>query len=652
MSNKLENMKMKHLLFFLCVFPLTLFAQVRLANESGPFLEICTDNYLVKIRKDNSGIEVTRDNRIIALSSDTALAFGYEGKRHSVTAIKSWKLRGKTLFVNTETTHEKINADLVIVFEPNQIVIDWKLPEFMIAQDVTLSFQLEPGKHWYGGPVVAGHNWPLETGETVFDHMLAHSNQATPFWITSSGVGYFMPTYENMGFRLNANKSGKFELFLKQSRSINLQFFVGKDIRQTFRLFAHAAGLPETVPPRGFFEKAQFNTWIEYLMEINQQKLIDYARKIRSNDLPCEVLMVDAGWTPVHGDYDFDFNKFPDPRAMIDEIHSMGFKLILWISPYLRKDSPSFDYLDKKGFLIKDSTGIQSGTIKWWGGSDYQVDMSNPAAFDWFLEQLRKLQRDYGVDGFKQDGGDAKYIPVEYKTFAGASPNLSADYWAKLGDYFEYNEYRVSWLMQSSGLVQRLRDKHNNWSRDKGLGSLIPHGLTNSMIGYPYFCPDMIGGGESKNFRDRENKNMNTEMFIRWTQASALMPMMQFSLAPWNLDEKSLAICRKYSQIHQQLGDYIYGLALNAAKTGDPIARPLFYDHHTDDNSYLVSDQFMLGELILVAPVLEQGAVERDIYLPPGTWKDFWSGDVFAGGKTVKDFPAPIETLPVFIKIN
>lgn len=129
---------MKHLLLLLCIIPATLFAQVRLSNESGPSLEISTDNYFVKIDKDNSGIELTRDNRIIALSSDTALGFEYEGQRHRVTAVKSWKLMGKTLFIKTATIHNKINADLVIKFEPHHMVIDWKLPEFLVAQDVTL----------------------------------------------------------------------------------------------------------------------------------------------------------------------------------------------------------------------------------------------------------------------------------------------------------------------------------------------------------------------------------------------------------------------------------------------------------------------------------------------------------------------------------
>jgi alpha-glucosidase (family GH31 glycosyl hydrolase) len=266
--------------------------------------------------------------------------------------------------------------------------------------------------------------------------------------------------------------------------------------------------------------------------------------------------------------------------------------------------------------------------------------------------KLQNLQEKYGVDGYKHDGGDAKYVSPDYLTYAGKGSNLTTDYWAKFGELFAYNEYRVSWLTQSSGLVQRLRDKKYSWSEENGLGSLVTHSMGISLIGYPFFSPDLIGGGEGKDFRNSEFKGMDDELFVRWTQASALMPMMQFSYAPWKLTKQSVDICRKYAQLHEQLGDYIYALACKSSQTGDPIIKPLFYDNPLDEDAYLISDEFLLGERILVAPVLKQGIVTRDIYLPEGTWNDFWSGTLYEGGITLKNYPAPLETLPIFIKVN
>jgi myogenesis-regulating glycosidase len=130
------------------------------------------------------------------------------------------------------------------------------------------------------------------------------------------------------------------------------------------------------------------------------------------------------------------------------------------------------------------------------------------------------------------------------------------------------------------------------------------------------------------------------------------MPMMQFSYAPWRLSPNTAAIVKKYALLHKDLGDYIYSLALGAKEDGSPIVKPLFFRTPEDENTYLARDQFLLGDRFLVAPVLTKGAVARDVYLPAGTWKDFWTGHVYKGGQTVKNFPAPVETLPVFVDVS
>ena len=201
-------------------------------------------------------------------------------------------------------------------------------------------------------------------------------------------------------------------------------------------------------------------------------------------------------------------------------------------------------------------------------------------------------------------------------------------------------------MVQELGLVQRLRDKDPTWSPVDGLNSLIPHGLAEGLIGYQYFCPDIIGGGLDSGYYGPDAKGIDAELFVRWTEASALMPMMQYSYAPWRLDEKSVSVCRRYSKLHEDLGNYIYGLALKSSQDGSPIIRPLFFRNPEDERTFTTSDQFMLGDRFLVAPVLKKRANYRDVYLPQGTWADFWSGKIYAGGQTLKCYPAPLEVLP------
>ncbi|WP_319501312.1 glycoside hydrolase family 31 protein [uncultured Draconibacterium sp.] len=645
-------MKLINTILFL-VFCLFANAQNLVSKDGDKHIRIKNSSYELVVNKNPIGIELLKGNLVISsLSGSNGFSYSNENGANHLVAINDWQKQGKTLFLKAESDQTEMLSEIVIVMKNDKVEVSWTLPEMENVESMKLAFDLIDGNHWYGGHVNGGHNWPLETAQVSFEPFLAHSNQGTPFWLTSAGVGYFMPCYHPMGFTINNEDNGRFEVSVKETRKVSMELLIEENAPKVYRSFAKEIGLPKVVPPKGFFDKPTFNTWIEYMKDLDQQKIMDYAHDIRENDFPCDVLMIDAGWSPIHGEYEFIEERFPDPKAMIDELHEMGFKVMLWISPYVREGSKDFEFLVSNDYLIRDETGTKPGHIKWWGGNDYELDMSNPEAFDWFLEKLRKLQQKYGVDGFKQDGGDAKYIPENYQTFADVSSNGSTDYWAKLGDYFEYNEYRVSWMAQSSGLVQRLRDKHNNWTRESGLGSLIPDGLTNSLIGYPYFCPDMIGGGDAKDFRDPNYKGMGTELFIRWTEASALMPMMQFSYSPWHLEKKTVGICRKYAKLHEDLGDYIYEFALQAATTGDPIARPLFYDNPEDEEAYLISDEFILGDRILVAPVLEEGAIDRNIYLPKGLWKDYWSDKTYQGGRTLEDYPAPIDVLPLFIKLN
>jgi alpha-glucosidase (family GH31 glycosyl hydrolase) len=128
--------------------------------------------------------------------------------------------------------------------------------------------------------------------------------------------------------------------------------------------------------------------------------------------------------------------------------------------------------------------------------------------------------------------------------------------------------------------------------------------------------------------------------------------MMQFSYAPWNLDDESVAICLRYAELHEQYGDYIYRLALDSQSTGRPVTRPMFFLDPDDEHTYEISDQFMLGDSLLVAPVVEKGATARDVYLPAGSWQDFYDGEVFEGPQTLEAYPAPLDILPIFIMLK
>ena len=170
--------------------------------------------------------------------------------------------------------------------------------------------------------------------------------------------------------------------------------------------------------------------------------------------------------------------------------------------------------------------------------------------------------------------------------------------------------------------------------------SLIAEGIAQGLIGHPFNCPDMIGGGDLAMFTD--GVELDQELFVRFAQCSALFPMMQFSLAPWRvLDEAHLAAVRAAVELRQSLLPEILTLADAAAVTGEPILRPLAYhfDGYAD-----VHDEFLLGPEILVAPVLEAGATTRRVVLPPGRWSAP-DGSTLDGPADV-DIPVELDSLP------
>ena len=223
------------------------------------------------------------------------------------------------------------------------------------------------------------------------------------------------------------------------------------------------------------------------------------------------------------------------------------------------------------------------------------------------------------------------------------NPNKHTELFAKIGLSYPYNEYRATWKMGGQPLVQRLHDKSHDW---EDLKKLIPHMLLEGIMGYPFSCPDMIGGGQFTSFLD--DAPIDQELVVRSTQVHALMPMMQFSVAPWRiLDKRHFKAVLDAVNLRNKFKETILNLAKKASTNGEPIVRSMEYVY--PHKGYVdITDQFMLGNSILVAPYLSKGEGSRKVILPKGIWKSD-TGKVFKGGKSIT-VNVPLTRLPYFIK--
>ena len=293
-----------------------------------------------------------------------------------------------------------------------------------------------------------------------------------------------------------------------------------------------------------------------------------------------------------------------------------------------------------------------SGLGYWWNGPSYILDVTNEDAVSWFHSKLKALQDEQGIDSFKFDAGEVKWFPFcAYQTAESwTNPNMYTLLYAenigfKADEERRMQEVRVGFRTQHLPIFVRMMDKNSNWSWDNGLKTLIPHVLTFGLIGYPFVLPDMIGGNGYKGMPDRE-------LFIRWLQVNVFMPALQFSYVPWQYDSETVEISKKMVNLHEQFAPRIIELAEEAVETGHPINRPIWWISPKDETAQKIDSEFLLGNTILVAPILNQGETKRDIYLPAGNWRDEINDEVLTGGEWHLNFKAELDQLPYFTKVS
>ncbi|MDE6870919.1 MAG: glycoside hydrolase family 31 protein [Bacteroidales bacterium] len=495
---------------------------------------------------------------------------------------------------------------------------------------------LEEGESVWGGRVKDGSMMPFCEGfyASLNDN---RSNQVNPLLLTSKGR--YIWSEHPYTFRIGDGCVVINDASAEVVSSVTQEGTLASAFSEAAARFFPADG---KMPPSEFFEQPQYNTWIELMYDQNQQGIIEYAEGILANGLPAGIIMIDDTWQDDYGKWTFAPERFPDPKGMVDRLHEMGFKVMLWICPFVSMDQyqicseiTSFD-----GF-VRASDGLPY-PVRWWNGTSAVLDFSNPRSVLWLESQLHRLMEECGVDGFKFDAGDFDFYPEDGIYFSGASRGCEqCSLFVQIAEKYPYNELRAGWKNAGKAIVQRLHDKEHSW---EDLRKLIPEMCAEGLMGFSFCCPDMVGGGSFGTFL---NGDIDHELLVRSAQCHALMPMMQFSLAPWRVLEKDKynAVLKAVRTRYEML-PLIRSLMERAASTGEPAVTPLEY-HFPGRGYERVCDEFMLGKDVLVAPMLAPGD-SRTVLLPEGTWVSD-TGEEIIGGTSIKIF-VPLDRLPYFMK--
>ena len=429
----------------------------------------------------------------------------------------------------------------------------------------------------------------------------------------------------------------------------------GRSLRDAFR-FASAKYFPPSgkIPDPLFFSAPQYNTWIELTYHQNEKDILAYADSMLANGCPPGVLMIDDTWQFDYGTWEFDPRRFANPREMVRKLHDKGFKVILWICPWVSMDSPAFRLLARGrdpdtvvqqpiGGLYLDAKG-DVASCDWWNGRSALIDFTHPRGRQWFKGQLDRLVGDCGVDGFKLDGGALYHYNKGFVPHVDMSGGDQANGFAAFALEYPVCEYRHAWKLGGQPIVERLHDKRHCW---EDLGHLVPDLIAGGLLGHSFMCPDMVGGGEWTTFLP--GSPFDPELFIRSAQVHALCGQMQFSASPWRVlkDPTHRRIIRDLVTLRSKFASRFVELAKECGRTGEPMIRHL--DYMFPEEGYgKVLDEFAMGDFLVVAPQTKKGAVVRDMIVPPGKWR-MDDGKVVEGPSRVT-VETPLARLPYMVK--
>uniref|UniRef100_A0A1I8HTF2 Family 10 glycosylhydrolase n=1 Tax=Macrostomum lignano TaxID=282301 RepID=A0A1I8HTF2_9PLAT len=413
---------------------------------------------------------------------------------------------------------------------------------------------------------------------------------------------------------------------------------------------------PTSSPDRRMLREPIWCTWARHKTAVAQSDVESLANDVTRLGFPASQIEIDDRYTINYGDLAWDPIKFPNPAEMTAKLKYIGHRVTTWIVPFFNKNTSAYDEAAAAGYLLIErvnDNNNRSADILWWQGVGGQLDPTNPSAVSWFANRLARFRQQFGIESFKFDAGEVYYLrgartqaPLEAPMqFTTAYVQQVA---AKFGGAVEV---RAGYRTHAG--CYRMFDKDSHWGGRNGLRSIVPNALMLSMAGYHFVMPDMIGGNAYSE-DSMEGARPERELYIRWMQLSSFLPIVQFSIAPWDYDQEVTDIALKTLKLRAE----VYIPALEAAltqlfSTGEPVTRPLWWasDGTVDDvRLWTVDDQFLVGDSLLVAPVIRQSSVARDILLPSGRWKDGYSGRLVDGPLLLKDHPAKLDMVPHFIR--
>jgi alpha-D-xyloside xylohydrolase len=487
-----------------------------------------------------------------------------------------------------------------------------------------------------------------------------------PFYMSLTGYGVWVETTSEATFDMNV--SDRDEVMVRwPAERLRIVVFVGPGFPAILDHFTALAGRQQ-LPP--YWALAP---WVSRDYHQNDAQVREDVDRTRALGLPASVILIDSPWATNYNTYTFNPKQFADPQGMINHIHSEGFKLVLWHTPWINSKTatpyeagfadkidqtmPASNYVEAatKGYFVKMSDGSPY-VGRWWKGMGSLIDFTNPEAKAWWQDQLRQVVR-MGADGFKDDDAEGAFLG-DVRFFDKTDQRLMRDKYAVLynnavEEVIQKDMKGNGVLFQRSATVGNMNqpllwggDSEASFSPENGLPTAVTAGLGAGLSGMALWTSDL--GGYAKHGHAPDE----AQVFMRWTEYAAWSPAMEIistsNMGAWDYGDAALANYKKFAVLHMSLFPYRYAAAQEAAHDGLPLMRALVLNYQNDERAREAKDEYMFGPDFLVAPVTDAGT-SRPVYLPAGEWVNYWTGLQATGGKTLV-VDAPVETIPVYAR--
>ena len=535
---------------------------------------------------------------------------------------------------------------------------------------LTVRFDANPGEKIFG---MGQYQQPdLNLKGTMLELAQRNSQISVPFMISSLGYGFLWnnPAVGKVTFANNMT-----EWIAGSTKEMDYWICAGENPKEILTGYTAVTGRAPMFPEN------LMGLWQCKLRYRTQDEVLSVARRYQQEGIRIDQIVIDFFHWTVQGDWKFDETYWPDPKAMVDELHSMGIRVIVSVWPSVDRRSENFGPMMERGLLIRTERGAAQTYD--YQGDCVEIDPFNPEARQYIWDVCRKNYYDLGIDGFWLDNSEPDYGVYDfdnYRYYCGPALSCSNLY----PQLFSRAFYEPMYADKGNDAVNLLRcgwagsQKYGNviWSGDvpstfESFREQLQAGLNIGLAGIPWWTTD-IGGFMTDDVNDPEFR----ELLIRWYQFAVYSAVLRmhgdrgpYNIPPlderergggylhtgqpnelWSYGEDNYRIMRKYYDVRIAMHDYIRELYREAHDTGAPLIRTMFFEFPDDETCWTLQDQYMFGSRYLVAPVMELHQTERDVYLPAGRWKDVNSGEIRDGGRTVRA-AAPIDIIPVFERL-